>query len=70
MDTRDRNRTTARRYAGGNERLDNLLSNFSDTVWVVEGVNGRKILIADTEALAIEQYNAVPNRWKKSEKDS
>jgi len=66
MEPEDGNRTRARRYAGGNERLDALLTNFTeDLVWVVDGVNGRSILIGDTEADVIAQYNSHPNRWRK-----
>ena len=66
MKNEDAKNTKAHRYAGGNERLDTLLSNFpGDTVWVVDGVDGRKIHIAETAEQAVEQYNAQPNKWRK-----
>ena len=58
MNNKDRKNLKVLPYAGGNETIDRLRTenDWTDPVWIVEGVGGRKVILADTPAEAIEKY--------------
>lgn len=50
------------RYRGGNEYLDKIYEEATDgPLWIIQGVTGRRPVLAPSEAQAVAKYKAHAN---------
>ena len=65
MKAEDARHTTATPYEGTNEVINRLMGD--SKVWIVQGVIGRLVIIADSAGEAEANYNARENKWRKDD---